>query len=67
MFGCCSPLFCTFALAWLECHAVAAVVLDIRKDLPNPIMFLRVLAPVLEAVAVFCAGIELRDCVGERG
>ena len=56
-----------FALSRRERHAVAAIVLNIRKDLPNPIMFLRVLAPVLEPVAVFCVGIELCDSVGERG
>ena len=50
-----------------ERHAVAAIVLNIRKDLANPVMLLWVLAPVLEPVAMFCAGIELCDCIGERG
>ena len=50
-----------------ERHAVATVVLDVRKDLPHPVMLLRVLAPVFESVAVFGVGVELCDRVSERG
>ena len=50
-----------------ERHAVAAVVLDVGEHLTDPVMLLRVLAPVFELVAVFGVGIELFNGVGERG
>ena len=55
------------SLALGERHAVAAVVLDVGEHLAYPVMLLRVLAPVLELVAVLCIGIELCDGIGERG
>ncbi len=48
-----------------ERHAVAAVVLDVGEHLTDPVMFLWVLAPVFESVAVFCFWIELRNGIGE--
>ena len=59
-----TSLFRSFA--WLECHPVATIVLNVREHLPHPIMLLRVLALVLELVAVFCVGVELRNGIGER-
>ena len=56
-----------YAFARLERHAVATVVLNVRKDLPDPVMLLRVLAPVLKSVAVFCIGVELRNGIVECG
>ena len=50
-----------------ERHAVAAVVLNVGEHLAYPVMFLRVLAPVLELVAVLRIGVELCDSIGERG
>lgn len=50
-----------------ERHTVTAVVLDVGEHLTDPVMLLRVFAPVFEAVAVFCVGIELCDGIGERG
>ena len=61
----CRDLFRSFSR--LERHAVAAVVLNVREYLAYPVMFLRVLTPVLETVAVFCLGVELCDGIGERG
>ena len=63
----CANSFLFRPLAFGERHSVATVVLDVGEHLTDPVMFLWVLAPVFELVAVFGVGVELCDRVSERG